>query len=414
MRVLEINKFNYSRRGADTHFLDVVSLLEESGHRVAVFSMRHPENVPGKWDGYFVSHVGYNSYDATWKEKIGGVFRMFYSLEAKRKINRLLDDFRPDVVHIHNIYHQLSPFILFEVKKRGIPIVMTVHDYKLINPNHGLTLNGKLYGRCHGGKYWQCLVDKCVKNSFSKSFVAMLEAYWHDYWGTYRKNVDLYIAPSRFVKKTLVEWGIDGEKIVVLPHFVKEPDFSGFSRPAVRPYAVYFGSVSERKGVDKLVKIFKEIKNLELHLAGILEDGYEVPDIPNVKYLGRLDRKELFRHVSGADFVVSPSRLPETFGLAAAETNMCGKPFVGFRTGALEEIVENGVTGFLAESDGEFSKIIRQFSENKIQLDREGIIRKTKERFSPDKYRRQFFEIMESLVNAPPTTGGGKDEKRKR
>ncbi len=100
---------------------------------------------------------------------------MFYSFEAKRKINAILDEFKPDIVHIHNIYHQISPAILFEIKKRGIPVVMTVHDYKLINPNHSLYLDGKPYQRCANGKYYQCFFDKCVKNSYAKSFLASLK-----------------------------------------------------------------------------------------------------------------------------------------------------------------------------------------------------------------------------------------------
>ena len=107
---------------------------------------------------------------------------MFFSLEASRKINALLDEFEPDIVHVHNLYHQMSPAILFEIKKRGIPIVMTVHDFKLINPNHSLRLKGKAYRRCANKKYYQCFLDKCVKNSYALSLLAALEMYWHQFY----------------------------------------------------------------------------------------------------------------------------------------------------------------------------------------------------------------------------------------
>ncbi len=220
MKILEINKFNFRKGGADKHFLDVIALLESKGHKVAVFSMAHPRNEKSFWEKYFLSEVGYTREYSLW-QKIKGVGRMFYSFEAKRKINKLLDDFQPDIVHIHNIYHQLSPFILFEIKKRNIPIVMTVHDYKLINPNYNLYLNGKIYNRCQKEKYWQCFIDKCVKNSYLVSLIATLEAYWHNSWlKTYQKNIDLFIVPSNFVKNILTNYKIiNKKKIIILPHF---------------------------------------------------------------------------------------------------------------------------------------------------------------------------------------------------
>ena len=220
MKILEINKYFFIKGGAEKHFFDVIDLLRNAGNEIAVFAMRHDNDVYSKRNKHFLSTVGYTKEYSLW-QKIKGVSRMFYSLEAKRKINRLLDEFNPDIVHIHNIYHQLSPMILFEIKKRNIPIVMTVHDYKLVNPNYNLFHDGKFYDRCRNGKYYQCFIDKCFKNSYAQSFLAMSEMYWHEFFGTYKKNIDLYIVPSEFVKNILVERGIDENKIKVLAHFIK-------------------------------------------------------------------------------------------------------------------------------------------------------------------------------------------------
>ncbi|KKQ46751.1 MAG: group 1 glycosyl transferase [Candidatus Moranbacteria bacterium GW2011_GWD2_37_9] len=269
MKILEINKFYFPKGGADKHFLDVVALLESAGHEVAVFSMKHLKNKKSRWEKYFVSTVGYTS-EYSLAEKIKGIFRMFFSLEAKRKINKLLDDFNPDVVHIHNIYHQLSPMILFEIKKRGIPIVMTVHDYKLVNPNYNLYHNGKFYNRCQNERYYQCLLDRCVKNSRAKSFLAMLEMYWHDILGTYRKNIDLYICPSEFMKNILVKRGLNEKKVKVVPHFIlsdKNENQEDENSPREK-YALYFGRISKSKGVENLIEIFKDIPEMKLYLAG--------------------------------------------------------------------------------------------------------------------------------------------------
>jgi UDP-N-acetylglucosamine:LPS N-acetylglucosamine transferase len=123
MKILEINKYYFVKGGAEKHFFDVIDLLKSAGNEVAVFSMAHNKNRQSEWNKYFVSEVGYTS-EYSFGKKLKGIFRMFYSWEARKKINKVLDEFKPEIVHIHNIYHQLSPAILFEIKKRNIPITL--------------------------------------------------------------------------------------------------------------------------------------------------------------------------------------------------------------------------------------------------------------------------------------------------
>jgi glycosyltransferase involved in cell wall biosynthesis len=363
MRILQINKFLYPRGGADKHFLDVVELLQERGHRVAVFSMKHQKNFESRWQKYFLSYVGYNREDSNFWEKIKGVGRMFYSFEANKKINQLLDDFDPEIVHIHNIYHQLSPCILFEIKKRNIPVVMTVHDYKLVNPNHSLFLNGKFYNRCREGKFYQCFLDKCVKDSYLKSLLATLESYWHKWLGTYEKNVDLYVAPSVFARKILIERGINPGKIIVMAHFSEDNKISAENKKPKTRYALYFGRISKEKGIDVLIDIFNELK-VPLYLVGAVEGNFEIQKSKFIEHLGFLEQEELKKKIAAADLVVSGSQLPETFGLAALEALSLGKPFVGFDSGAFGEIVENEKEGFICKDRREFSKSIKKIWED--------------------------------------------------
>jgi glycosyltransferase involved in cell wall biosynthesis len=406
MRILEINKFNFANRGADKHFLDIVDLLKSKGHKVVVFSMKHPRNHESYWEKYFVSGVGYTDEYNFW-QKIKGILRMFYSLEAKRKINRLLDDFQPNIVHIHNIYHQLSPAILFEIKKRGIPIAMTVHDYKLINPNHNLYLSGKTYDRCHNGKYYQCFLDKAVKNSYIKSFLAMLEIYWHNsILKTYEKNIDLYITPSVFVKNILTEWGIGEEKIIVLPHFIpSESEKNNSTDIPLLPinrisesYALYSGHISKDKGTDVLIDIFKNISGGQLYLAGSADSNMDWRGIYNVKHLGHLEQNKLKEFLQNAKFVISGSRLPETFGLAALEAIGQGKPFIGFKTGAYPEIIKNGVNGFLAENEEEMKEVIKKIIGGKINFDSEKILKEAQDTYNHQKYYQNIMKIFDSLT----------------
>ncbi|MCK9378861.1 MAG: glycosyltransferase [Candidatus Moranbacteria bacterium] len=399
MKILEINKFYFPKGGADKHFLDVVSLLESAGHEVAVFSMKHPKNKKSKWEKYFVSLVGYTA-DYSWAQRIKGIFRMFYSFEAKRKINKLLDDFRPDVAHIHNVYHQLSPMILFEIKKRGIPIVMTVHDYKLVSPNYDLYHNGKIYNRCRDGKYYQCFLDKCFKNSYAQSLGAMLEAYWHDFWGTYQKNIDLYICPSEFVKNILVDRGIDEGKIKIVFHFIfpdsilDEDIESGLQEK----YAIYCGRISRNKGVENLISVFGEVSGMKLYLAGEIEGNFVLSKSERIVHLGFLNQIMLKKYIREAIVVVSGSELPETFGLVALEAVSQEKPFIGFKAGAYGEIIQNGKNGFIVNSQKEMIDILNKIVSGEIVFDKEKIGREALEKYSKDKYVSQFENILYNLV----------------
>jgi glycosyltransferase involved in cell wall biosynthesis len=401
MRILEINKFNFPKGGADKHFLDVVALLESAGHKTAVFSMKHSKNLPSRWEKYFVSTVGYTS-EYSLAEKIKGIFRMFFSFEAKRNINKLLNDFNPDMVHIHNIYHQLSPMILFEIKKRGIPIVMTVHDYKLVSPNYNLYHNGKIYDRCRDGKYYQCLLDKFYKNSYIQSFGAMLEAYWHEFWGTYRKNIDLYICPSEFTRNILIERGISADKIKTISHFItgKEKDCAGEEKENSprEKYAIYAGRISRNKGVENLISAFGEVFGMKLYLAGKIEDGFVFPESEKIVHLGFLNQIMLKKYIRNAEVVVSGSKLPETFGLVALESISRGKPFVGFNAGAYGEIIQNGENGFIVNSQKEMIDILNKIVSGEIVFDKDKICEKASEKYSGSKYKNELINIFKTLV----------------
>lgn len=405
MRILEINKFYYRKGGADKHFLDVIALLEKAGHEVAVFSMHSRHNGESPWKEYFLSEVGYTE-EYSFSQKLKGIARMFYSSEAQRKIRKLLDAFQPDIVHIHNIYHQLSPGILFEIKKRGIPVVMTIHDYKLVNPNYSLYLDGKFYDRCREGRFFECVADRCVRGSYFASLIAALETWWHEKRETYRKNIDHYLVPSIFAKKILVERGMEAAKISVFPHFILDSENENNDNNATaiipnkevkKPYALYPGRISKEKGVDTLIRIFRNLQGIELHLAGRTESGFAVPETGNVRMLGFLTPKELGEKVSGASLVVSGSRLSETFGLVALEAIAEGKPFVGFRTGAYPEIIQDGVNGYLVEDEKEFAERLIQIV-NEYPLDPpERIREKARERFGAEKYLRRLEEIFRQV-----------------
>ncbi|NTW75585.1 MAG: glycosyltransferase family 4 protein [Candidatus Moranbacteria bacterium] len=393
MRVLEVNKFFHERRGAERHFLDVVRLFSDEGHEVAVFSMDHPKNLPTTVPTFLVSRAGFAEGDAgnAW-HLLKGVGRLFWSFEGRRVMRQALDTFRPDVVHVHNAYHQLSPSFFPIIRKRRIPIVLTVHDFHVVSPDKDA------YHDFFGTSYWKYLL--VPDRSFVKKLLLVARAYVDRVMGYYTRYVDAFIVPSVFVKDTLLRAGIPERKIRVIPHFVTRSAISDAdvaARPSVVLYALYAGSVSEDKGVRELIERFDAMK-YPLILAG--RKTMPIPTSEHVRYVGERNRGELDTLYRDASFVVSASRLPETFGLVALEAAAAGKPFIGYDVGALSEVVEQGKTGFLSKNDELFESAIRSCIADPNQFDvPETIQRKTYGRFGKRKYLVSFLDLAKSIID---------------
>jgi len=189
MRILQVNNHHRIVGGTERYYFDLSQLLIKHGHQVAHFSMHHSDNKPSKFNKYFVSHFSFEH--AKKRDNLKVFSRTLYCFESKRKINTLLDKFRPDIVHIHNIYNHISPSILPEIKKRNIPIVQTVHDYHLLGPNPSLFHSGEI---CEIYKQGFCkpFFHKCVGNSYLASAITSLTLYLHTMFRIYQKSIDLF------------------------------------------------------------------------------------------------------------------------------------------------------------------------------------------------------------------------------
>lgn len=352
MRILQVNKYNYIRGGAEKYFIEITKELRELGHQVAIFSMNHPNNIPSDFDKYFVSRISFN--EGGLKNKVIGPFRILFSFEARRKFRRLVKDFKPDVIHIHNIYHQISPSILRVARKRKIPVIMHLHDYKLVCPNYQLLAHNKICYRCLGGKYYNCLRQKCFKNSFWKSFLATIEMYLHHYiLKVYKKNINLFIAPSQFMKDTAVKFGWPENKIKVLYNFSEKLENDLIDQ--ISDYGLYFGRLSKEKGIDVLLLALNQ-SNIKMPLK-IIGSGPEENNLKEmvkklnlvnqVEFLGPKFGDDLFLEVKKAKAIFLPSIWLENMPLTLLESLMLKKVVIASRTGGLPELVKDGETGFL-------------------------------------------------------------------
>ncbi len=217
MKILFVNKFYYLKGGAERYYFDLKNLFEREGHKVIPFSMEDKKNFKSDYSKYFVSNVELEKPGFSLKDlKTAG--RIIYSFEAKKKIEELIKKEKPEIAHINNIYHQISPSILTVLKKYKIPMVQTLHDYKLICPIYILYSKGGICERCKKYRYYHCTFRKCTKNSRGASLINTKEMYWHKFLKIYENNIDLFISPSNFLRNKILEWGmIKPKKIIVLP-----------------------------------------------------------------------------------------------------------------------------------------------------------------------------------------------------
>ena len=369
MRILLVNKFHYRKGGAETYYLTVGSELERMGHEVAYFSMTHPDNLPCKWDKYFVTQREYNNVKNPLKAARDGM-ALIYSPEAKRNFQALCEEFRPDVVHLNNVHRQITLSILDApyLKENKVPVFYTAHDYVTVCPGYlMLDGSGRVCDAClEDGRYRHCIEGRCVKGSRAKSALAAMEASFNR---AHKSNhrIDKVIAPSRFMRSKLIEGGWPEDKVIFLQNFADDAILDRAANAGAdatdreSPYLLFFGRLSVEKGVDTLLRAFDAAlpnlpQNMRLVVVG---DG---PDAANFKtlasslgcashieFVGYQTGGALQSYVERASLAISSSRCRENMPYSIVEAFAAGTPVVGTDIGGIPELVDEGKTGFICE-----------------------------------------------------------------
>lgn len=353
MKILLVNNHHYIKGGAEKYYFNLAKLLKSNGHQVAFFSMKDSKNEKTKWSKYFVKNINFEKKQL--KNRLRIFLRIFYSIEAKRKMKKILEDFNPEIVHINNIYYYLSPSILSEIKKREIPIVQTIHDYQLINPCINLFHDGKICEITKKKKYYKAIFHKCIENSYIATLVAVVVQYIQSIFRLYEKNIDCFIAPSKFIKKKLIEYGFDKNKITHLPNFIFS-DNKNRNNSNPGKYIFYFGALTEIKGIELLINLAKKIPRQKIKIAGrFLRDKYKnkilnqisKDKINNIQILGFAKGRKLEKLIRLSKFVIVPSLWFENQPYSILESYNQGKPVIASKIGGIKEIVINNKTGLL-------------------------------------------------------------------
>ncbi len=353
MKALLINKFLYNKGGDAVCALATGELLRSRGWEVLFWGMRHHDNRVYPYQEYFVEDVDLNARGGVLKQwNIAG--KLLYSFEAKSKIENLIKKAgKPDIVHLHNFAHQISPSILHVFKKYKIPCAMTMHDYKLICASYMMVSKGKTCDLCKGGRYFNCFLQGCVKNSKAKSLLSTVEMYLHHKLLHVYDLIDVFISPSMFLKEKVTEMGFKG-KILHVPNFVNVSDFTPTYDWTERSIC-YLGRLSQEKGILTLVEAVKGL-DVTLKIMGNgslreqIKNKVKTEGISNVKLLGNMNAGELKIEISKSMFTVIPSEWYENNPRSVIESFALGTPVVGARIGGVPELVQDGVTGYTFKS----------------------------------------------------------------
>lgn len=351
MKILMVNKFLYPNGGSETYIFKLGEELQRQGHEVQYFGMEHEGRIVGNHAEAYTSNMDFHTGKL---QKLLYPFRIIYSKEAYRKMQTVLHDFEPDVVHLNNINFQLTPSVIEAVrdweKKNGkrVRIVFTAHDYQWVCPNHMMMVpaSGERCSRCLSQHEGNCTRYRCIHNSFVKSFLGTIEAKFYDWKKTYSK-VDVIICPSYFMEKQLGTSPLLKQKLVTMHNFI---DAEVLEHKEKKDYVLYFGRYTKEKGVLTLLQAARDLPETPFVFAGDGECREQVERCLNVKNMGFLQGEELQNVIAEARFCVIPSEWYENCPFSVMEAISYGTPVIGSNLGGIPELVQDGNTGELFEA----------------------------------------------------------------
>jgi len=351
MRILLVNKFLYPKGGSETYVFKLGQILSNNGHDVQYFGLENEKNIVSNNIGAYVSDMDFN------KGVLKNLFaplRIIYSLEARRKIRKVLYDFSPDVVHLNNIQFHLTPSIILEIEKyrkktkKDVKIVYTAHDYQLVCPSHGLFDNDlNVCEKCLGGNYTHCVRTKCVKNSRAKSILATIDAYVWKISKAYA-CIDTIVCPSNFLKSKLDTQTRFSSKTVAVHNFIEAE--TNVDNTQKDNYVLEFGHLSKDKGTNTLLDVAKRMPEVRFVFAGYGESVDDIMKIPNAEYVGFQTGEDLKKLIKRASVSVCPSEMYENCPYSVMESQTLLTPVVGANIGGIPELIDEGKTGLLFEA----------------------------------------------------------------
>ena len=344
--VVNVSHNHFIAGGSDRMFLDTGRILESRGHRVIPFCAADERNEATEWQSYFPAGVNTASPSVT------DLGRFIYSRQAGRSLRRLLADQPVDLAHLHIYYGKLTAAVLKPLREKRIPIVQTLHEYKLVCPVYTLTSSGRACSACSGGRFWNALPRLCNRGSLGRTALSVVESYVSAALGAV-SEVDHFIGISDYVTARMIEMGVPADRITTVHNFVDTENY----RPEYTPgdYVVYFGRIESVKGIYTLLEAMSQLPDIRLLVAGTGTEQADVArwiearGVDNIELLGFREGEALHTLLQGALCTVVPSEWDEPFGLTVVESMAFGKPVVATRVGGITEIVADEEDGLLVD-----------------------------------------------------------------
>ncbi len=401
MKILLINNCHYRRGGADAVYLNTAELLIKKGHEVLYFALDDINNEQNNFSKHFPKSIDFRSL--SFLNKISSIKSFVYNKDVKQKLSDFIKENKPDIAHIHLFMGGLTVSILDALKENNIPIIHTVHDYRLICPAYTLLdRKNKICESCKDGFYLRCASKKCsLEGKFSHSFMLMLDAYYRKYFKNTLKSIDKFIFVSQFAKNKHFEFDKNFEsKSTVLYNFKSGVFRKSDSRG---DYLFFYGRLSREKGIETLVLCAKKL-GVKLKIAGtgpLLEDLKKQSN-NNIEVLGYKSGDELWNLITQSSYVVVPSEWYENNPLTIVESFCLGKPVIGSNVGGITELIQEE-RGFLFEPKNEdsmlnsLSKAFSLSNEEYFNMS-EKVFSFAKNNFSEEANYESLIKIYNSLI----------------
>jgi glycosyltransferase involved in cell wall biosynthesis len=390
MRVLLLHNRYQLAGGEDGVVKAEKSLLEVNGHQVDLLEVSNHE-IKNAWD------------------KVTAAVSAIYSHSAKERVSQEIEKFHPDIVHVHNFFPLLSPSIYDACREHNVPIVQTLHNYRLACPKAMPFRDGKICEDCIGQPIpWSGVVHGCYRNSRVQSSVVAAMNTWHRLRGTWQEYVDAYIVFTQFQKNKMIQAGLPTEKFHIKPNFVFDPGFLELNIHRSN-YLLFVGRLSEEKGVSVLIDAYIN-ENLDIPLK-IVGDGPLLSEIQQkvensnaknvIEFLGFQDKSTVLSLMRDAQFLIFPSIWYEGFPLTIAEAFACGLPVIAPKLGGMAEIVDNEVNGlhFAAGNSAELAAKIQWAITHRESMNLMGNHARLKyeSQYTPNTNYQQLIEIYQQV-----------------
>ena len=388
----------YIPGGAERYFFELSGLLEQHNHKVIPFCGASERNHPTEYAAYFPPAVD------TANPSLTDVFRFIYSRDARQHIERAIDDLQPNIAHLHIYHGKLTSSILAPLKKRHIPIVQTLHEYKLLCPVYSCIRHGEICESCQGKYFWKALTNRCNRGSIARSAVSCAESYVAKMLGAV-DNIDHFIGVSQFMTDKMLSIGVPEEKITTVHNFVDCDKL----RPADSPgnYILYFGRLDATKGLFTLLDAMRANPNLDCVLAGSGPDEAKLTayaadnNITNVRFAGFATGNALQELIRGAVCTVLPAEWYENCPMSVLESLAYARPVIGTRIGGIPELVDHGQDGLIVEPANaeQLAAALEELGSNPEKARQMGQVGREKvaRDFSPAQHYQQIKAVYEKL-----------------